>query len=106
VRSARTHAPALLACIQIAPDRPSVAGTPADKRFGNGASDTSKINFKDVHQTGATPIMGEMSGSPIVLPDGGAVGVVCVTVEGDGVSGPNRVLLACLLGWLLEQAKA
>src|ERR1700685_3901973 len=25
------------------------------KRFGNGASDTSKINFKVVHQTGSTP---------------------------------------------------
>ena len=55
VRSARTHAPAPRACVQIAPDRPSVAGTPADKRFGNGASDTSKINFKGVHQTGSTP---------------------------------------------------
>ena len=43
------------ACVQIAPDRPSVAGTPADKRFGSGASDTSKINFKGVHQTGSTP---------------------------------------------------
>jgi hypothetical protein len=41
--------------LQIAPDRPSVAGTPADKRFGNGASDTSKINFNGVHQTGSTP---------------------------------------------------
>jgi hypothetical protein len=39
----------------VRPDRPSVAGTPADKRFGNGASDTSKINFKGVHQTGSTP---------------------------------------------------
>jgi transposase len=28
---------------------------PADKRFGSGASDTSKINFKGVHQTGSTP---------------------------------------------------
>ena len=37
---------ALRACVRIAPDRPSVAGTPADKRFGSGASDTSKINFK------------------------------------------------------------
>src|ERR1700722_13616046 len=54
-RSARTRAPALRACVQIAPDRPSVAGTPADKRFGSGASDTSKINFKGVHQTGSTP---------------------------------------------------
>src|SRR4029077_15602215 len=55
VQSARTHAPALRACVQIAPDRPSVAGTPADKRFGSGASNTSKINFKGVHQTGSTP---------------------------------------------------
>ena len=54
-RSARTHAPTPRACVQIAPDRPSVAGTPADKRFGSGASDTSKINFKGVHQTGSTP---------------------------------------------------
>src|SRR5271156_1300659 len=57
VQSARTHAPALRACVQIAPDRPSVAGTPADKRFGNAASDTSKINFKGVQQTGSTPIV-------------------------------------------------
>src|SRR3984957_11135380 len=55
VRSARTHAPALRACVQIAPDRPSVAETLADKRFGNGASDTSKINFKGVHHSGSTP---------------------------------------------------
>src|SRR3984957_19883864 len=55
VRSARTRAPAPRASVQIAPDRPSVAGTPADKRFGNGVSDTSKINFKGVHQTGSPP---------------------------------------------------
>src|SRR5271170_2667474 len=41
-RSARTHAPTPRACVQIAPDRPSVAGTPADKQFDNAASDTSK----------------------------------------------------------------
>ena len=63
VRSARTHAPALRACVQIAPDRPSVAGTPADKRFGNGASDTSKINLKGVHQTGSTPHTEPRSGN-------------------------------------------
>src|SRR3984957_6752759 len=45
-RSARTHAPALRAGVQIEPDRPSVAGTPADKQFGNGASDTSKIKLQ------------------------------------------------------------
>jgi hypothetical protein len=34
--SARTPALALRVCVQIAPDRPSVAGTPAVKRFGTG----------------------------------------------------------------------
>ena len=42
------------ACVQIAPDRPSIAGAPANKRFGNGASHL-KIDFKGVHQTGSTP---------------------------------------------------
>ena len=42
-------------CLQIAPDRPSVAGTLADKQFDSAASDTSKTNFKGVHQTGSTP---------------------------------------------------
>ena len=41
----------------VRPDRQSVAGTPADKRFGNQASGTSKINFKGVHQTGSTPTL-------------------------------------------------
>ena len=30
--------------------------SPADKRFGNGASDTSKIKFKGVHKIGSTPL--------------------------------------------------
>jgi hypothetical protein len=55
VRSARTHAPALRVCVQIALGRPSVAGTPADKRFGSRASDISKINFNGARQTGSTP---------------------------------------------------
>ena len=50
--NARTHAPNPRACDQIAPDLSSVAGTPADKRFDNAASDTSKINFKGVHKPG------------------------------------------------------
>jgi hypothetical protein len=45
-RSARTHAPTPRACVRIAPDQPSVAGTPADKRFGSGASDTSKTTSR------------------------------------------------------------
>jgi hypothetical protein len=55
VRSARTHAPALRVCVQIALGRPSVAGTPADKRFGSRASDISKINFNGARQTRSTP---------------------------------------------------
>ena len=35
----------LRSCVQTAPDRPSVAGIPADKRFGSRASDTSTIKF-------------------------------------------------------------
>jgi len=40
-----SRASSLRSCVQIAPDRPSVAGIPADKRFGSRASDTSTINF-------------------------------------------------------------
>ena len=50
VRSARTHATTPRACVQIAPDRPSVAGTPADKRFDNAASDTSKNQLQGCPQ--------------------------------------------------------
>ena len=54
--NARTHAPNPRACDQIAPDLSSVAGTPADKRFDNAASDTSKISFNGVHKTGSTQL--------------------------------------------------
>jgi hypothetical protein len=57
VQSARTHRLVLRARGQIASDRPSVAGTPADERFANAASDTSKINFKRLRQTGSTPTL-------------------------------------------------
>ena len=52
VRSARTHVPTRRACVRSAPDRPSVAETAADNRFGNAAWNTSKIKFKGVHKTG------------------------------------------------------
>ena len=54
----------------------------------------------------AQPVIGGMSGSPIVLPDGSAVGVVCTSEGGhsDGrAGGPNPMLAAHLPGWLLEQ---
>ena len=56
----------------------------------------------------ASPIMGGMSGSPIVDASGAAIGVVCCSggsadqpqhTEG----GPNPRLLDCLPGWLLLQ---
>src|SRR3984957_1810434 len=77
-RSARTRAPTLRAYGQIAPDRPSVAGTPADKRFGSAASDTSKINFKGVHQTGSTPHCSPVVGVLLVvqMPDTGYQGTM------------------------------
>jgi hypothetical protein len=34
--SGRSHAPTPRACVRIAPDRPSVAGASADRRFGSG----------------------------------------------------------------------
>lgn len=52
------------------------------------------------------PAIGGMSGSPIVLPDGAAVGVVCVSESGHSsgrTGGPNPMLAAHLPGWLLEQ---
>lgn len=54
----------------------------------------------------AQPVIGGMSGSPIVLPDGGAVGLVSNSVEGEnpGPGGPNPLLAADLPGWLLEEA--
>jgi hypothetical protein len=55
----------------------------------------------------AQPVIGGMSGSPIVLPDGGAVGVVCVSEDSHArgrEGGPNPLLAANLPGWLLEEA--
>ena len=55
-------------------------------------------------QKAAQPIVGGMSGSPIILPDGGAVGMVCVSAEGRRDGGPNPMLAANLPAWLLEEA--
>jgi hypothetical protein len=54
----------------------------------------------------AQPIVGGMSGSPIILPDGSAVGIVCVSTEGENpaAAGPNPMLAANLPAWLLEEA--
>jgi hypothetical protein len=51
------------------------------------------------------PVIGGMSGSPIVLPDGSAVGVVSTSEENSGgrEGGPNPMLAAHLPGWLLER---
>ena len=48
------------------------------------------------------PVIGGMSGSPIVLPDGSAVGVVSTSVNAGYSGGPNPVLAAHLPGWLLS----
>jgi hypothetical protein len=37
------------------------AGTPADRRIGNAASDTSVSEIEGVHETGSTPFCGETS---------------------------------------------
>ena len=53
----------------------------------------------------AQPVVGGMSGSPIVLPDGSAVGVVCTSEEshsGGREGGPGPTLSAHLPGWLLH----
>jgi hypothetical protein len=57
------------------------------------------------------PVVGGMSGSPIVLPDGGVVGVVSCSAEystepsaSGKHGGPNPMLSANLPGWLLEEA--
>ncbi len=55
----------------------------------------------------AEPIIGGMSGSPILADDGTAIGVVCISREtDDGPStdgGPNANLTNCLPGWLLRE---
>ena len=53
----------------------------------------------------ARPIVGGMSGSPIILPDGAAVGMVCVSAN-ISPAGPNPMLAANLPGWLLDEAAA
>src|SRR5262249_23258795 len=52
----------------------------------------------------AQPIQSGMSGSPIILPDGSAVGVVCTGVEGKAEGGPNPSLFANLPAWLVREA--
>jgi hypothetical protein len=60
----------------------------------------------------AQPVQPGMSGSPIILPDGSAVGVVCVgTDEGlEGgpaplsFDGPDPLLFDCLPAWLVREA--
>jgi hypothetical protein len=50
----------------------------------------------------AQPIRSGMSGSPIILPDGSAIGVMCVSTEREG--GPNPALFASLPAWLVREA--
>jgi hypothetical protein len=53
------------------------------------------------------PVVPGMSGSPIVLPDGSAVGVACLSEDahaGGREGGPNPMLAAHLPGWLLAEA--
>lgn len=54
------------------------------------------------------PVIGGMSGSPILLPDGTVVGVVCTSEDSGGghEGGPNPELGAHLPGWLLRKARA
>jgi hypothetical protein len=47
----------------------------------------------------AENIAGGMSGSPIIVPDGTAIGVVCL---GSETGGPNPHLTGNLPGWLLK----
>ena len=63
------------------------------KRFGSRASDTSKINFKGVHQTGSTPPEGKVPSSfvtevfsPTFLPE--------LTLKSalDGVATPGKTI--------------
>jgi len=53
------------------------------------------------------PIQGGMSGSPIVAPDGTAIGVACLSAGPDNLphheGGPNPVLATRLPGWMLQQ---
>ena len=55
----------------------------------------------------AKPIVGGMSGSPILNSDGAAIGVVCCSSGGEEIDqhtegGPNPSLMDALPGWLLR----
>lgn len=58
-------------------------------------------------ENAAAPIMGGMSGSPILDADGGAIGVLCASAGTGNVAhtegGPNPRLSESLPGWLLRQ---
>lgn len=58
-------------------------------------------------ESATVPIMGGMSGSPILNADGGAIGVLCCssgTASGAHTEGgPNPRLVESLPGWLLRQ---
>jgi hypothetical protein len=69
-------------------------------------------------EAAAQPINGGMSGSPIILPDGGAVGVLCTGNQRDdgdanvplgtrpgGAGGPNPLLFDQLPTWLALEWK-
>ena len=64
-------------------------------------------------EAAAQPIKGGMSGSSIILPDGGAVGVLCNGDQRDdgtkapldsGTGGPNPMLFDQLPAWLARAA--
>jgi hypothetical protein len=48
------------------------------------------------------PIVGGMSGSPIVVAGGAVIGIVCAS-SGNGPGGPNPYLIDNLPGWLLRE---
>jgi hypothetical protein len=52
----------------------------------------------------AQPICGGMSGSPVILPDGSAVGMACISTKGTREGGPNPYLHANLPAWLVREA--
>src|SRR4029077_2562754 len=53
--------------------------------------------------TTTQPIVGSMSGSPIILNDGKAIGIVTLAVEG-GHEAPNARLFRSLPVWLLQDS--
>jgi hypothetical protein len=53
----------------------------------------------------AQPIVGGMSGSPVISPDGHAIGICCASGQSDDgqfEGGPNPRLLSNLPGWILR----